>query len=197
MMPYELYYQAAEGLRYDIELLALRFGVSFEQACHRLITLSRPTARGVPFFMLRVDVAGNVSKRFTSIAFPFARSGGTCPRWSLHAAFRTPGKILTQVIETPDKGRYFTIARTVERPGRSFGGAEGSELAIGLGCEIKYAPRLIYARDGDLTKAVEVGPTCRLCERPACRERAWPPFDRTPIVDELIKSATPYPFSGG
>jgi len=196
MMPYGAFQQAAESTAYDIGLVAARFGVGFEQACHRLTTLSRPSQRGVPFFLLRVDAAGNISKRFASIAFPFARTGGACPRWNIHAAFRTPGRIVTQVIETPDGARYFTLARTVERAVRAYSGAEGAaDLAIGLGCEVKYADKLVYARGADLTQAVQVGPTCRLCERPACRERAAAPITRTLTVDEWIKSASPYPFA--
>jgi predicted transcriptional regulator/transcriptional regulator with XRE-family HTH domain len=193
-MPYSAFQPMAEALGYDIGLLAARFGVSFEQACHRLTTLQRPSARGVPFFMLRIDAAGNVSKRFTSIAFPFARMGGACPRWTIHAAFRTPGQIVTQVIETPDKARYFTLARTVERPLRAHG-QDAVDLAIGLGCEIRYASRLVYARGVNLEHATEVGPTCRLCERPACLERAAPPLSRSLITDELSKMAAPFRFS--
>lgn len=194
LMPYQAFHAAAESLRYDIDILGARFGVSFEQACHRLTTLSRPTERGAPFFMLRVDAAGNVSKRFASIAFPFARMGGACPRWNIHAAFLTPGRIVTQVIETPDGARYFTLARTVERPVHPHG-ADGADLAIGLGCEIKYASRLVYADGLDLGHAVQVGPTCRLCERQNCRERAAPPVNRTLITDELSKLAVPFRFS--
>jgi predicted transcriptional regulator len=195
LMPYGPFQAAAESLKYDIGLMAARFGVGFEQACHRLTTLSRPAAKGVPFFMLRVDTAGNISKRFTSIAFPFARFGGTCPRWNIHAAFRTPGRVVTQVIETLDGARYFTLARTVERAVSNYGGAEGAALAVGIGCEIKYAPRLIYTQGMDLSAAVQVGPTCRLCDRVACRERAAPPMNVSLSVNELIKSAEPFPFS--
>ena len=194
LMPYGAFHREAEAAGYDIGLLAARFGASFEQACHRLTTLSRPTARGVPFFMLRIDAAGNVSKRFTSIAFPFARLGGACPRWTIHAAFRTPGQIMTQVIETPDGARYFTLARTVERPLRPHG-SEAADLVVGMGCEIKYAPRLVYAQGMSLERATEVGPTCRLCERPACLERAAPPLSRSLITDELSKMAAPFRFS--
>jgi hypothetical protein len=196
MMPYAATHQAAESTGYDIGLIAARFGAGFEQVSHRLTTLSRPSQRGVPFFLLRVDAAGNISKRFASIAFPFARMGGTCPRWNIHAAFRAPGRIVTQVIQTPDGARYFTLARTVERAVRAYSGGEGAaDLAIGLGCEVKYAERLIYARGADLGEAVQVGPTCRLCERPACRERAAAPITRTLTVEEWTKSASPYPFS--
>ena len=195
MMPYGAFHGAAEATAYDIGLIAARFGAGFEQVSHRLTTLSRPSQRGVPFFLLRVDAAGNISKRFASIAFPFARMGGTCPRWNIHTAFRAPGRIVTQVIQTPDGARYFTLARTVERAVRAYSGAEGADLAVGLGCEVKYAERLVYARGADLAEAVQVGPTCRLCERPACRERAAPPLTRTLTVEEWTKSASPYPFS--
>jgi predicted transcriptional regulator/transcriptional regulator with XRE-family HTH domain len=195
--PYGPFHQAAESLGYDIGLLKARFGMSYEQVCHRLTTLSRPGARGVPFFLMRVDQAGNVSKRFAAGAFPFSRFGGACPRWNIHAVFRTPGRIAVQVIETPDGQRYFTLSRTVRRVAMGFGGAEEGELAIGLGCELAHAPRLIYSRGLDLNapNATEIGPTCRLCERVNCRERAEPPLTRTLTVDEGSKSLTPYPFS--
>jgi hypothetical protein len=197
MMPYAPFLEAAEGLGYDIGLLKARFGSSFEQVCHRLTTLSRPGAMGVPFFMLRIDQAGNVSKRFSGISFPFSRFGGACPRWNIHSVFRTPGRILTQVIETPDQARYFTLARAVKRPTAAWGGGDEAELAIGLGCELKYAGRLVYARGLDLAQpvATEVGPTCRLCERVNCRERAAPPITRTLLVEPWSKTVTGFPFS--
>jgi predicted transcriptional regulator len=173
-----------------------RFGVSFEQACHRLTTLARPGARGVPFFMVRVDSAGNISKRFAGAAFPFSRFGGACPRWNIHSSFRTPGRIITQIIETPDGERYFTIARTVARVATPYLG-EDSDLAIGMGCELKHAHRLVYSRGLDLEGplATPVGPACRLCERPACPQRAAEPISRTLTVDDFSKSISPYPFA--
>ena len=195
MMPYAPFLEAAEGLGYDIGLLKARFGASFEQVCHRLTTLSRPGAMGVPFFLLRIDQAGNVSKRFSGTSFPFSRFGGTCPRWNIHAVFRTPGRILTQVIETPDQARYFTLARAVKRPTAAWGAGDEADLAIGLGCELKYAGRLVYARGLDLAVATEVGPTCRLCERVNCRERAAPPITRTLLVEPWSKTVTGFPFS--
>ncbi|HZK99143.1 MAG TPA: DUF2083 domain-containing protein, partial [Caulobacteraceae bacterium] len=153
-------------------------------------------ARGVPFFMLRVDCAGNISKRFAGGAFPFSRFGGTCPRWKIHGAFRTPGKILTQIVETPDGARYFTLARTVWRIASPYS-EEDSELAVGLGCELKYAARLVYARGLDLADPVvtQIGPACRICERPACPQRAAEPMNRTLTVDDFTKSISPYPFA--
>ncbi|WGM31277.1 helix-turn-helix transcriptional regulator [Brevundimonas sp. NIBR11] len=195
LMPYAAFQRLAEATGYDIARLQTRFGASFEQVAHRLTTLSRPTARGVPFFLMRVDQAGNVSKRYASGAFPFARFGGACPRWRLHSAFRTPGKLVTQIIETPDGGRWFTLARTVDRQGHD-GFGEPHDLAIGLGCELKDAHRLMYARGLDLTSpdVTPIGPACRLCHRHPCAERAAPPVDRPLRVDDWSKSVSPYPF---
>ncbi len=197
LMPYQAFHDAAEATAYDIELIRARFGVSFEQACHRLTTLARPGQRGVPFFMVRVDSAGNISKRFAGSAFPFSRFGGACPRWNIHSCFRTPGRIISQIVETPDSQRYFTIARTVARVATPFTGAEDSELAIGMGCELKYAERLVYSRGLDLKEpmATPIGPACRICERPACPQRAAEPINRTLMVDDFTKSISPYPFA--
>ena len=196
LMPYAAFQRAAEETGYDLARLQARFGVGFEQAAHRLTTLSRPTARGVPFFLMRVDQAGNVSKRYASGAFPFSRFGGACPRWRLHSAFRTPGRIVTQIIETPDGGRWFTLARTVDRQGQD-AFTEGHDLAIGLGCELRHAHRLVYARGLDLQKpeVTPIGPACRLCERHPCAERAAPPVGRALTVDDWSKSVSPYPFA--
>lgn len=198
LMPYAAFHEAAERLSYDIELVRARFGVSFEQACHRLTTLSRPGARGVPFFMLRVDSAGNISKRFAGATFPFSRFGGTCPRWNIHSSFRTPGRIVTQIVETPDGQRYFTLSRTVSRVATPHAG-DDSELAIGLGCDLKFAERLVYSRGIDLRDpvATAIGPACRICERPACPQRAAEPINRTLMVDDFTKSISPYPFASG
>ncbi len=116
MMPYQPFHTAAESLSYDVHVLAQRFNAGFEQVCHRLTTLQRPNARGVPFFLLRVDNAGNVSKRFSSGTFPFSKFGGTCPLWNVHSTFDTPDRLLKQVIELPDGTRYFSIAQMVRRP---------------------------------------------------------------------------------
>lgn len=198
LMPYGPFQTTAEETGYDLGRLTARFGVSFEQAAHRLTTLSRPTARGVPFFLMRVDQAGNISKRYASGAFPFSRFGGACPRWRLHSAFRTPGRIVTQIIETPEGGRWFTLARTVDRQGHD-AFTEGQDLAIGLGCELKHAHRLTYARGLDLTapEVTPIGPACRLCLRHPCAERAAPPLDRPLAVDDWAKSVSPYPFEAG
>jgi hypothetical protein len=196
LMPYEAFRETCERSGHDIDMIAGRFGASFEQVCHRMTTLSRPTSRGIPFFMLRVDSAGNISKRFAGASFPFSRFGGSCPRWRIHEAFRTPGRVLTQIVETPDGARYFTLARTAPRISGPFSDDDAG-LAIGLGCELKFAPRLVYSRGLDLANPLvtEIGPACRVCERPACPQRAAEPLGRTLVVDDFTKSTSPYPFT--
>jgi predicted transcriptional regulator len=196
LTPYPAFLSAAESSGYDLELLCARFAVSFEQACHRLTTLARQGARGVPFFMLRVDAAGNISKRFAGSAFPFSRFGGTCPRWNIHGAFQSPQRIINQIVETPDGARYFTFARTVHRISAA-GETHEADLAIGMGCELKYASRLIYSRGMDLNNpaAVAIGPACRICERANCPQRAAEPVTRTLTIYDYQKSISPYPFT--
>lgn len=198
LMPYGAFHAAAERHRYDVDRLCAEFGVSVEQVSHRVTTLGRSGARGVPFFMLRVDAAGNISKRFAGDAFPFSRFGGTCPRWNLHSAFQTPGRVVTQVVETPDGQRFFTIARTVERAVR-LDPRETSQLAIGLGCDVKHAGRLLYADGLDLGDPLvtPIGPACAICPRPRCPQRAAAPAGRTLTVNEMRKTISPYPFLGG
>lgn len=196
MLPYGAFRAAANELSYDIEALARRFGASFEQVAHRLTTLRREGDEGAPFFFLRVDAAGNVSKRFSGDIFPFARYGGSCPLWTVHEAFRTPRRIITQVIELPDQTRYFSIARTVTSGAGGYG-APHVERVVVVGCALKDAHRLIYARDIDPegAAATPVGVTCRLCERPDCAARAHPPLRRRLILDEHRRLAAPFSFA--
>lgn len=198
MMPYEPFLAAAERHRYDVDRLCAEFGASVEQVAHRLTTLGRSGARGVPFFMLRVDAAGNISKRFAGESFPFSRFGGTCPRWNLHAVFQTPGRVATQVVETPDGQRFFTISRTVDRAVR-LDPRESSQLAIGLGCDLKYARRIAYSDGLDLGApcVTPIGPACAICPRIRCPQRAAAPAGRTLAVSEMQKTISPYPFLGG
>jgi len=190
LMPYGPFVEAARSLRYDIEVLGHRFRTSFEQICHRLTTLGRPGDEGVPFHMVRVDIAGNISKRFSASGIRFARYSGACPRWNVHAAFMQPGFIRTQLSHMPDGTTYFCIARTVRREGGGFRVPQ-SRLAIGLGCGVEHARDLVYA-DGveldNLGASVPIGPTCRLCERSDCRQRAFPPLQQRLNVDENVRS---------
>ena len=195
IMPYGKFLRAAEEHRYAIDRLCAQFGANVEQVAHRLTTLSRSGSKGVPFFMLRVDPAGNISKRYAGESFPFSHFGGTCPRWHLHTAFQTPGQTIRQLIETPDGERFFTISRTIERPIRP-DLRDDALLAIGLGCDLKHAHRLAYSDGLDLvnTPATPVGPACAICPRLQCAYRATPPAGRMLAVEENRKSISPYPF---
>ncbi|MEW6639721.1 MAG: short-chain fatty acyl-CoA regulator family protein [Pseudomonadota bacterium] len=196
MMPYQEVHAAAETLGYDVHVIAQRFGASFEQVCHRLTTLQRPNARGIPFFLLRVDNAGNVSKRFSSGTFPFSKFGGTCPLWNVHSTFDTPDRLLRQIVEMPDGSRYFSIAQMLRRPVAPHPHPQ-PRFAIGLGCDIRYAAKLVYAVGMDLEKAegTPIGVNCRLCERENCSQRAEPPLTRTLILDESTRRMSSFAFS--
>ncbi|MGC8523577.1 MAG: helix-turn-helix domain-containing protein [Acidibrevibacterium sp.] len=194
LMPYLPYREAAAALRHDMEALAARFGVSFEQACQRLSTLQRPGARGVPFFFLRVDPAGNVSKRFSAAGFPFARYGGSCPRWVVHTAFASPGVVRVQVAELPDGTRFLCFARTVTGVAARWGEPPPVHV-VAMGSPLTYAADIVYAEGLDLERAaVGIGLSCRLCERPDCRSRAFPPLEHRLAFDPLRRGASPYPF---
>ena len=194
ILPYGRFLAAARELRHDLEALANRFGCSLEQVGHRLSTLQRPGARGVPFFFVRVDQAGTITKRHSSTPLQFARFGGACPLWNVHRAFETPGRILRQLAETPDGVRYLCLATDVIKPGGHFR-APARRYAIGLGCEVKYAGQLVYADDLDPgnTAAYEaIGISCRICERLSCHQRAVPPVERSLIINHNERDVLPY-----
>ncbi len=194
LMPYTEFLEAAQVERYDIELLGHRFRASFEQVCHRLATLRRPQAEGVPFHFVRIDIAGNISKRFSASGLRFARFSGACPRWNVFAAFLTPGMIRTQVSQMPDGATYFWIARTVRKEGGGYHSPH-TTLAVGMGCEIGHARRLVYADGVDLESreaVVPVGLTCRLCERADCEQRAFPAIQHALRVDENVRGVSFY-----
>jgi predicted transcriptional regulator len=196
IMPYAAFAKAVEARRYDVEALGRQFGTSFEQTAHRLTTLQKPGQERVPFFFIRIDPAGNVSKRLDGAGFPFARHGGACPLWSVHQAFRTPREIVTQWLELPDGQRFFSIARTVTAGGGAFG-TQRVERAIALGCAAEHAGRLIYTRDRDLNAEAPtpIGVTCRLCHRTKCTARSAPPIGRQVLPDDYRRASAPFGFS--
>jgi predicted transcriptional regulator/transcriptional regulator with XRE-family HTH domain len=194
IMPYQAFLDCAEEFRYDVDRIAARFGVSYEQACQRLSSLQRSGARGVPFFFLRVDPAGNLSKRFSAAGFPFMRFGGTCPRWVVHSAFATPGTTRVQIAQLPDGQTFLCFARAIAgRPARW--GDPPPIHVVAMGCDIAQRDSLAYSDGIDVEKAaVGIGLSCRLCDRQDCRSRAFPPLAHRLTLDPKTSSASPYSF---
>jgi predicted transcriptional regulator/DNA-binding XRE family transcriptional regulator len=194
LMPYSRFRETARALRHDIDRLSRRFGVSFEQACHRLSTLQRPGERGIPFFFCRVDMAGNITKRHSATRLQFARFGGACPLWIVHEAVAIPDRILVQLAETPDGVRYVSMAKGLVKPSGSYARAP-RRYAVALGCEIDHAREFIYADGIDVSATASVTPigiSCRLCPRENCDQRAFPPADRSIAVDPDVRDVVPY-----
>ena len=194
ILPYRRIRDRAEELRYDVERLSEDFRVGFETICHRLSTLQRPRERGVPFSFVRVDRAGNISKRQSASGFHFSRAGGTCPLWTVYEAFGSPGRLLVQMARMPDDRRYLWIAKTVHYRHGGYG-SPGKDFAVALGCEIRHARRLVYSRGLDLQDvraATPIGMGCKICERPACPQRAFPPVGTRLHVDDRSSTFAPY-----
>jgi predicted transcriptional regulator/transcriptional regulator with XRE-family HTH domain len=174
VMPYRPFRSVAEETRHDIQQLSARFNVSFEQVFHRLATLRRPSEEGVPLHFLRTDIAGNISKRFSASGLRLPRYGSACPRWIIHHAFSSPGRVISQIARLPEGEAYLFIASTCTPPSAS--ARFGSHNAVMIGTGIANARRFVYA-DGvdldDLGHAMPVGVTCRQCPREDCGQRAF------------------------
>lgn len=192
LLPYRAFLAAAQETRHDLERLADLFGASIEQVAHRLSTLQRPGAKGIPFFFVRVDQAGTITKRHSATRLQFARFGGACPLWNVHRAFETPGRFLRQLAETPDGVRYLCLARDVSKPGGAFH-IPTRRYAIGLGCEVQHADALVYADGLDLKGRFEpIGISCRICERADCHQRSVPPLGHRLRVNPDRRDVLPY-----
>ena len=194
LMPYRAFLAAAQSTRHDLEVLATRFGASLEQVAHRLSTLQRPGEKGIPFFFVRVDQAGTITKRHSATTLQFARYGGACPLWNVHQAFELPGQFLRQLAETPDGAQYFCLARDVSKSGGAYA-VPTRRYAIGLGCEVKHAPALVYADHMDIGAPeayAPIGISCRICERRNCHQRSVPPLERQLRVDPDRRGVLPY-----
>ena len=194
LLPYARVLEAAQSLRYDVDILAARFGTSFEQVAHRLSTLQRDGARGIPFFFVRTDPAGNIDKRFSASGYPFARFGGSCPRWLIHTAFTTPDRLCVQAAELPDGAAFLCFGRVLTgTPARWTDPAPRHVVA--LGCDIDRAAEVVYSDGLDLARRVGIGLSCRLCDRTDCRSRAFPPLQHRLIIDPNEGSAVPWRFA--
>jgi len=193
LMPYRAFLSEAQGSKYDFDHLAARFGVSFEQACHRSTTLQRPGAKGVPFFFLRIDKAGNVTKRFNATGLHLAEYGGACPRLDVHTSFRTPGRIVPQFVELPDASQFFVFSRTVDRPTFTRH-SQDVRLAVAMGCSLEHVQQIGYAEDLSIVAAnmTKIGINCRVCPRMECDQRAHQAMILSDPVDETRRGATRY-----
>lgn len=198
MMPYARFLRACEGTGYDVELLQRRFGAGFEQVAHRLTTLHRVGARGLPFFMIRIDRAGQSSKRYVGASgAALAEAERRCPLWRVHDAFDLPGRLITQLVSLEDDSRWFTLARTVHPQGGRIGGVR-AEFAIGLGVAADLASPLAATRGVDLKRgdATPIGLGCTACTRPNCPQRSAPPAGRTLTFSEKERGLTAFSFVG-
>jgi predicted transcriptional regulator/DNA-binding XRE family transcriptional regulator len=197
MMPYARFLRACEATGYDLELLQRRFGAGFEQVAHRLTTLQRVGARGLPFFLVRIDRAGQASKRFSGASgAALADADGRCPLWRLHHAFDRPGALAVQLVELEDGTRWLTMARTVTPQGRRYG-AVTAEFAVGLGVAAELGGGLAVARGLDLKgEATPIGLGCRACQREACPQRSAPPMGRVLLINEREREVSPFTFGG-
>ncbi|MEM7640452.1 MAG: short-chain fatty acyl-CoA regulator family protein [Pseudomonadota bacterium] len=195
LMPYSAFLKACESTRYDVDLLSHRFGTSFEQTAHRLTTLQKPDAKGVPFFFLRIDAAGNVSKRFSAGRFHFSKFGGACPRWNIHRTFEQPGETLTQLIQMPDETTYVSISKAINRS-RGYHGRPPARVAIGLGCDKAYAENLVYFDRLNMAgqTPTPIGVNCYLCDRQNCASRAHAPLNRKLKFDAHARGISLYEF---
>lgn len=194
LLPYRSFLSAARTERHDLERLAHLFGASLEQVAHRLSTLQRAGERGIPFFFVRVDQAGTITKRHSATRLQFARFGGACPLWNVHRAFETPGQFLRQLAQTPDGVRYLCLSREVAKPGGAFR-APVRRFAICLGCEIAHARDLTYADDLDVANPAgyeQIGVSCRICPRRECHQRSVPPIDREVTIPGDRTGPLPY-----
>ena len=211
IMPYDRFVRACEATGYDLPVLQRRFGVGFEQLAHRLTTLQRVGQRGLPFFMLRVDRAGQVSKRFAGASGALVlESEATCPLWPLHAAFERAGRITADTVALEDPGsgsgagttRWFTLARTVQGSGAGGQGSSGglgqrADFVVALGLDAGLAGQLAAARGRSLRAedAIPIGPGCAQCRRPDCMQRSLPPRGASLRFDERARGLTPFEFA--
>ncbi len=194
LLPYTRFADAARHERHDLERLADQFGASIEQVAHRLSSLQRPGAKGIPFFFARVDQAGNITKRHSATRLRFARFGSACPLWNVHRAFEMPGRILRQLAETPDGVRYLCLATAVSKRSGGFGDPV-QRYAISIGCEIQHVGDVVYADGLDQLnkRGFElIGVSCRICERTGCHQRAVPPMRQSLRIDGNTRGTIPY-----
>lgn len=194
VMPYAPFLAACLETRYDVERLERRFRTSFEQVCHRMTTLQRPGESGIPLHLIRTDIAGNISKRFSLSGIHIPRHSGACPRWNVYAAFLAPERINVQISQMPEGQRYFCIARSTTKGGHRHN-APRRHLSIGLGCHISHAKQMVYSDGIDVANPgqfIPIGVGCRICPRTDCEQRAHPMADHRFTADDSERGESFY-----
>lgn len=195
LMPYGRFLRACEATGYDLPVLQRRFGVSFEQLAHRLTTLQRIGQRGLPFFMARLDRAGQFSKRFIGASGAlFVEAEHGCPLWCAARALERPGELLAQPVALAETGagvsHWLCLAQAT--------GAGGpAQFAVVLGVDAALAGDLAQARGVSLERgaAVAIGPGCRRCHVLACPQRALPAIGARLRFDRVRSPLTPFAFA--
>jgi predicted transcriptional regulator/DNA-binding XRE family transcriptional regulator len=201
LLPYDEFFREAQRTGYDVEALAEAFEASYEACAHRLCNLADPRRPGIPLHFLRVDVAGNISKKYSASGIKFPHGSGSCPKWAVHVAFLTPSVITRQYSMMPDGTTYFCFAKVATAPQQG-SLVRGTTYSIGLGTLAENAKHLTYAQDlpsQDLKRvAIPTGVTCRFCERTDCNQRAAPSYKFAFAVDEYTKKDNFFsPMTGG
>ena len=199
IMPYGRFVRACDATGSDLPVLMRRFGVGFESLAHRLTTLQRVGQRGLPFFMARIDRAGQFSKRFSGASgATWLESDASCPLWDAHRAFERVGEMSVQPVLVERAGaapaHWLTIARTVE--GRGIGGS--ARFVVVLGLEARLAAELASARGVSLRvdDATTVGSGCARCYLADCLQRSLPPRGASLHFSALEQGLTPFTFGG-
>ena len=199
VMPYARFLRACEATGYDWQLLTHRFDAGPEQVAHRLTTLQQVGARGLPFFMVRVDRAGQASKRYAGASgAALAESDGRCPLWRLHHAFDRRDAVHIQLVELEDGSRWLTQSLATAATGaRTPPRGVAAEFAVGIGVAVEHAATLAATRGVDLTgPATPVGLGCRHCLRADCPQRSAPPAHRALTSSDRERGVSPFTFAG-
>jgi hypothetical protein len=193
LMPYGPYLAEALASKYDFDHLATRFGVSFEQACHRATTLQRSPAR-----------RGCRSSSCASTRPATSRNASTPPISTLpNTAAPARGSTCTPPSACPggscrNSWRCRTPASSSSSPAPWTAPvtrhAQDVRLAVAMGCAVEHIDRIGYAEDFAASPAhpTPIGINCRICPRelrPARPQRHGPErtAGRTPARHHALR----------
>ncbi|MEM9716804.1 MAG: short-chain fatty acyl-CoA regulator family protein [Pseudomonadota bacterium] len=190
VMPYMVFLRAAKRFKYDLDVLAARFGVTRAQAALRLTSLQRRGEEGLKVFVQETDYFGHRLRCLGSQGFPFSEFGGRCPRLISPEYFSGARGVSVKPVELPNGQGYLTLAFSVPGPRATFGQPPLDRVMI-LGFDQSDADQTHYAVERN---PVLIGPDCRLCERQSCLYRAAPPITRPLALDDLSSGLSDHDF---